>query len=215
MQASWCIIPDIVLRDNRLTANAKILFGKIVCISGQGGFCDYSNAQLSEEMDGLDVRTVQRYIVQLEACGYVGIDKDKNKRELHIRIDGGYTIATKTAPTVEQKPSNDFVATKIISVWVGELEKASEYWGVPYRSRVATPARMQKVNARLKELDAETIIAAIRGCVWNEFHIKGGFTDITLICRSQEKVEWFALKNELLKKEREDREDNKIAEFTG
>lgn len=216
MQASWCMIPDIVLRDERLTANAKILFGKIVCISGQGGFCDYTNAQLSEEMQGLDVRTVQRYIAQLEACGYIGIDSDRNRRDLHIRLDGGYVIATKPVAGTEEKPNTDHVANVLIQFWSRELEKASKFFRVPYRRRTATRARMDKVNARLRDgLTDSLIIHAIKGCVWNEFHIKGGYTDITLICRSTEKTEGFALKYDLLKEERKEREDNEIPEFTG
>lgn len=216
MQGTWCMIPNIVLQDNRLTANAKILFGMIVTISGQRGFCVYDNKELSKEMQGLDTRTIQRYIGQLEACGYIAIDNSRGKRDIHMRLDGGFVVATKPVAGTPEKPNQDHVANGLIEFWASELEKASKHYRVPYRKRTATRGRMVKVNARLKDgLEVALIMHAIKGCVWSDFHCKGGYTDITYICRNSEKVEELALRYDMNKHERKKREDNEIPEFTG
>jgi hypothetical protein len=58
-----------------------------------------------------------------------------------------------------------------------------------------TAGRRRAVKARLREgYSAERIHRAILGCAGSDFHVKGGHTDLTLICRSGEKVEAFEAK---------------------
>ena len=212
------MIPDIVLRDNRLTANAKILFGKIICISGQKGFCDYTNAQLSTEMR-VDTRTIQRYLMQIESCGYamVSLSGDGLKdRCIYLNTHGDSNWGEVPVVTAESNGSYDFSAANILHSWSKELKDSSEYWGMPYRERKVTDTRLRKVIARLNEgTDTQLLLDAIRGCVWNEFNIKGGHTDIELICRNMENVERYALKWDAIKRARIERKSGELVEFAG
>lgn len=222
MQGTWCMIPDVVLHDDRLTASAKILFGKILSLSSHWGFCVSSDDELAGEVGSAEssVDTVKRNLKALKDAGYISVAQSGGVRNIHVhmsgyvreteapKVDTGATIADLCDPLVK--------VSKLIEYWATELEAASEYWNMPYTRRTATKQRRKKVAARLKDgLSEDTIKDAIRGCVWNEFHIKGGFTDLTLICRSTEKAEEFALRWQILKKVRRERKANEIAEFTG
>lgn len=65
-----------------------------------------------------------------------------------------------------------------------------------------TPARRKKLQSRLKSRDLGATPAqvlprikrAIDGCAGSDFHVKNGHIDLTLICRSDEKLEEFERK---------------------
>ena len=75
-----------------------------------------------------------------------------------------------------------------------------EYWS-QRRSEVVggrvgmkpTPKRMRAITARCNEgYSVEQIKQAVEGCLSSRFHVTRGFTDIELICRSQEHLERFS-----------------------
>lgn len=54
-----------------------------------------------------------------------------------------------------------------------------------------TDGRRQKLRERLRSYSPEEIQQAISNCAASEFHVEGGYTDLTLICRNDEKLEAF------------------------
>lgn len=55
-----------------------------------------------------------------------------------------------------------------------------------------TEGRRRAIRARLRQgYTVERIKRAIQGCAGSEFHVQGGHTDLTLICRNGEKLEAF------------------------
>ena len=54
-----------------------------------------------------------------------------------------------------------------------------------------TQQRKDKVKARLKNYSADEIKQAISNCSKNEFNMKGGYNDLTLICRDDSKLEFY------------------------
>jgi hypothetical protein len=93
-------------------------------------------------------------------------------------------------PEPEPEPRTDCPAVgRVFAFWQQELE---------HPTAKLTTGRRKKVRARLKEgYDEEAIIKAIRGCAKSRFHRGENeqhrrYDDLTLICRSGEKVEQFA-----------------------
>jgi hypothetical protein len=74
--------------------------------------------------------------------------------------------------------------TEVFRYWQKVMEKPS--------SRL-TRGRREKIRARLNSgATVGQIKRAIEGCAGSEFHTTNGHTDLTLICRSEEKLEQFA-----------------------
>ena len=66
------VIPANVRYDDRLSANAKLLYGEIRALSNLKGYCYATNAYLSDQSRlGLTERSVQRLIKQLDELGYI------------------------------------------------------------------------------------------------------------------------------------------------
>ena len=88
-----------------------------------------------------------------------------------------------SSATAEDSSVSSLVA-EIIEVW-------RQVMGLNGNAK-PTPARRRKVADRLKEgYTPERIKAAIRKCAASEFHRSKGHIDLTLICRSGDKLEWF------------------------
>ena len=68
---SFISIPRKILKDKGLTPAAKLLYGEIRALEqGQVGLCEASTDKLAYDT-GLNRRTVERAISQLEAAGVV------------------------------------------------------------------------------------------------------------------------------------------------
>lgn len=72
----------------------------------------------------------------------------------------------------------------LFALWLRETKRD------PKRTK-RTPARMKALDARLKDSTEPEIEQAIRNCAASEWHMKNGHTDLTLICRSRDKLEYF------------------------
>lgn len=81
-----------------------------------------------------------------------------------------------------------------------QAQEIFEFWARVFGKGAGTkftPGRRKAVLARLKEgYTVERLKRAILGCAGSEFHVKGGHTDLTLICRNGEKVEQFEARPE-------------------
>ena len=61
--------------------------------------------------------------------------------------------------------------------------------------QVPTARRLSKIKARLAEgYTVDQLKAAIDGVLASDYHLKGGYTDIELICRDQSHVERYMLR---------------------
>ena len=70
----YAVIPADVRYDDRIPANAKLLYGEISALIGKDGFCFATN-QYFAEIYGCTPVTVARLVSKLEEAGYI-------KREL-------------------------------------------------------------------------------------------------------------------------------------
>lgn len=207
----WCMIPDNVLKDDRLVANAKILYGKIIADSGRRGFCVSSNDELAEEV-GVDEHLIPQYIGDLEKYKYLR-NEDGG---LYVTMQGDTSYEHKVKEKAKEEPSYEFSTMLLFDYWNEELRKASEYWGVPFRGRKQTDTRLKKIATRLSDgFSVEDIKAAINGCVWNEYNITNGYTDLELILRNVSKVEQYIARWDVAKRNAKKNERNEFAEYTG
>lgn len=101
----YSIIPADVRYDNRLKANAKLLYGEITSLTQRDGFCWADNSYFAE-LYGVDHKTISRWISQLFDYGYIGVEllkSEGNKRK--ITIDKKVTRYTQKSHKVVTKKS--------------------------------------------------------------------------------------------------------------
>lgn len=66
----WTIIPASVRRSGELLAEAKLLYGDILGLSGRDGYC-WAKSEYFEELTGLSRRQIFRALDQLEKQGLI------------------------------------------------------------------------------------------------------------------------------------------------
>lgn len=107
-QPYFIIIPSEVRLDRRLSPYSKLLYGEIKSKCNSIGYC-WANNNFFSEMIGCDVRSIQRYIKQLEDFGYLTIKlimgKTGTERNIYINEIGGDT--TVIPPTTILSPPHD------------------------------------------------------------------------------------------------------------
>lgn len=87
----YAIIPADVRYDDRLPANAKLLYGEISALIGAEGFCYATNSYFMK-IYGFSDPTISRLISALEKHGYIKreLDRDKSgqvvRRKLYLRV---------------------------------------------------------------------------------------------------------------------------------
>lgn len=93
--AFWVVIPDSVLSDDNIPANAKLLYGRISALTTRAGYCWASNAQLAEASK-MSPDSVSRLVSVLQKAGHIRLELDND-------MDRGSTIRriyqTLPAPT--------------------------------------------------------------------------------------------------------------------
>lgn len=68
--AYYAIIPANVRYDNRLTPNAKLLYGEITSLCNKKGFC-WANNRYFSELYKVRIETVSIWINSLIKCGHI------------------------------------------------------------------------------------------------------------------------------------------------
>jgi hypothetical protein len=72
----FAVIPANVRYDKNLEPNAKLLYGEISALANIQGFCFSGNKYFSDLYD-VDIRTIKRWISNLEKLGYIKIVHEK------------------------------------------------------------------------------------------------------------------------------------------
>jgi DNA-binding GntR family transcriptional regulator len=66
------MVPRSILRDRRLSINARYLISLLVSYAWQDGYCFPGQERLREDAGWKSVKTVQRALAELEKSGYLG-----------------------------------------------------------------------------------------------------------------------------------------------
>lgn len=87
------VIPENVLHDSSLTANAKLLYGEITALRDSRGYCWATNRYFAE-LFGVSVTSVSKWIKALREGGYIEsrIAQKKDARTGEARIERCVTI---------------------------------------------------------------------------------------------------------------------------
>lgn len=88
MKCKYILIPDPVLKDDRLNLHSKILFGIVFRLTQTAGYCWASNGGLAKEIDK-DERSVQRWLKELIDCGYMSASFEGSTRKIYC-VDLNY-----------------------------------------------------------------------------------------------------------------------------
>ena len=87
----YAIIPADVRYDERLTPNAKLLYGEITALSGKNGQCWALNDYFAK-LYKVDKRTITRWITDLKNCNYISVtikrDSENKIIERIVKIVG-------------------------------------------------------------------------------------------------------------------------------
>jgi DNA-binding transcriptional ArsR family regulator len=79
----YAIIPASVRYDERLTPNAKLLYGEITALCNEKGYCWASNAYFSDLYD-VTKATVSAWIGNLKDAGYITVSMHYKEGTKHI-----------------------------------------------------------------------------------------------------------------------------------
>lgn len=167
----YAIIPANVRYDSRLTADEKLLYGEITCLSNAKGYCYASNAYFAE-LYRVDVRTVQRWLKNLSKCGYINVSYTRDSRESCLRkiyinanyvnpspdtsgIDGETEAEPEPARAeyVENPNINKSYAKAIFDKWSG--------YGLPNRGEIEFLSRFGSCHTYLKGISSDDVLKAI------------------------------------------------------
>lgn len=81
----YAIIPSIVRYDERLSASEKLMYGELTCLTNKLGYCYASNSYFAK-LYGKDASTISRWVKNLEDCGYITIDYEREGKQIIRRI---------------------------------------------------------------------------------------------------------------------------------
>lgn len=80
----YAVIPASVRYDKDISPNAKLLYGEITSLCNQKGYCWATNEYFSN-LYGVNDRTIQRILKQLQEKKYIKIEiKDNHRRLIYI-----------------------------------------------------------------------------------------------------------------------------------
>lgn len=81
----YAIIPSIVRYDERLSASEKLMYGELTCLTNKLGYCYASNSYFAK-LYKKDASTISRWVKNLEDCGYITIDYEREGKQIIKRI---------------------------------------------------------------------------------------------------------------------------------
>jgi len=81
----YAIIPSIVRYDERLSASEKLMYGELTCLTNKLGYCYATNSYFAK-LYGKDASTISRWVKNLEDCGYITVDYEREGKQIIRRI---------------------------------------------------------------------------------------------------------------------------------
>lgn len=206
-------IPAPILWDPELPPEAKLFAGRVHALTHKNGYCNASNAFFAKEF-GVSGRAVRRWLEQLEHRGHFTRIGHGRARKIYAStrtIESGNpdnpVRSTRTIESSVVKESSNRVElelpmesdspepdtsleSEVFDYW---RERRASAMGKTSGPRMQpTKGRMSKIRGRLAEgYSVDDLKAAVDGCLSRDFNVENGYTDISLICRSQEKVEQY------------------------
>ena len=76
----YAIIPADLRYDRRLKASEKIFFSEISALTNVYGYC-YAGNKYFARLYGCDVRTISRWVSNLEKLGYINVELIRDERQ--------------------------------------------------------------------------------------------------------------------------------------
>jgi len=116
----YAVIPADVRYDDRIPANAKLLYGEISALIGAEGYCFASNQYFSK-IYGMSNDTITRLITKLEQNGYIRriLEKDKSGQVVGRKI-----YLSVSAPEIQ--PPDNFAGTPLQKSREGTCKKVGD-----------------------------------------------------------------------------------------
>lgn len=123
----WCMIPPNIMADPYLSANEKIMFGRIIGLTGARGYCFASNEWLGRQL-GLKKGSISKIISSLSSNGVIRIEIIRqNGRVVERRI---YVDFTHTPPLQKSHTPSTVIAegysTDIVGIHTSSKDKRVE-----------------------------------------------------------------------------------------
>lgn len=81
----YAIIPAIVRYDEKLSASEKLMYGELTCLTNKLGYCYASNSYFAK-LYSKDASTISRWVKDLEDCGYITINYEREGKQIVRRI---------------------------------------------------------------------------------------------------------------------------------
>lgn len=81
----YAIIPSVVRYDEKLSASEKLMYGELTCLTNKLGYCYASNSYFAK-LYGKDASTISRWVKNLEDCGYITINYEREGKQIVRRI---------------------------------------------------------------------------------------------------------------------------------
>jgi hypothetical protein len=112
LEEGYGIMPNTVLFDKKLTANAKLLFVLISSLCAQKGYCYANNKYLSERLN-IKERTVSRLISDLSK--YIEIDCPRNQLRQISLAKNVYAPSQKWRSSLAKNGVHNNISSNIIN----------------------------------------------------------------------------------------------------
>jgi len=206
-QLGWSLIPPAILCRKDLSANEKLLWGRINGLTTKEGYCFASNEWLGEQI-GLSSSTVSDIISSLVRKNLLHreIIRNENNEIVERRL---YPLSVKEripirpitdTPTrqrteernrdISNRDENNYVEIqRIYDFFISSFKKNTNQYKL-------TPLRRQKIKKRLEDAGKEMLKRAIANTAASPFHRgkndRGWQADLDFIIRSYEQVEKLA-----------------------
>lgn len=172
----YAVIPASVRYDDRISANAKLLFGEVTALANARGYCWATNSYFAR-LYKVQPRSVTRWLGELVEAGVLAINIDRrrgNRRRLTLatnlsvaidKIDHSYRqncpahLNSKSNNTKEKKqsrvPAREFEEDDLQAEWETFVTNRKQM------GKSLTPISRKLILTKLRKWDARTALAAL------------------------------------------------------
>jgi hypothetical protein len=188
------------MSDTQLGDGDKVLCGVINGLTRERGYCFASNKYLAK-YTGKSERTISRSLSTLESRGHIYIGaKTSSRRKIALTMPNLAIDHDKNGDVTTTKMATDGKSDIRSDIRNGDIKVVFDFWVIERKKRLhlrgPTPklseGRRSKINARMDEgYTVADLKDAILGMLSSEYNVKGGYTDIELVCRSAQKVDQY------------------------